>query len=240
MEVRCSIPGCGRPTMRSTGKGLADFHCKYHVQFKSRHGSHWHPTYRAADLKPYVTAASDFLRLQRGSPAIRSAIRDLNYMLAFAGQVDPAMNLGRQSAAYRSRVAFARLREAEVNGERLLAIYLGVSALIEDDWGSHRDEEFRMVQAAKAAHRLASGTHRRWDTFRANGTPYQTSLHVYPKSTGLVLRKVGQALKKACEAVTSEAVPRIIEAKTARFGPHCSHLPGWQQAWTARGTRAFQ
>jgi hypothetical protein len=155
-----------------------------------------------------------------------AALRELDYILAFAGPVDPAMNLRGQSAAYRARVAFARLREAGVTVERLLAIYLGVAALIEDDWGSHRVREFRIVQAAKAVHRLASGTHRRWEMWNPRGAAVKTELHVYPKSSGLVLRKIGATLEHGCEEVVATAVPEIIAAKTARFGPHPSHRMG--------------
>lgn len=235
----CAIPGCGRPTMHSSGKGLAQLHCKYHVQQKNRHGSHWHPTYRSADLKPYLKAATDWIASNQHQPDVRGAVLGLNETLAASGLVDPAMNLRRRSAAYRARVAFARLREAGVRGNRLLAIYLAVSALIEDDLGSHRSEEFRIVQAAKAAHRLASGTHRRWEFPGPDGRTRHTELHAYPRSSGLLLRKMGEALEKACEPVTREAVPQIIEMKTERSGPHSSHLPGWRPEWTERGIRVL-
>jgi hypothetical protein len=45
--------------MLSSGKGLAEGHCRYHVQFKARHGPHWYPTYKAAELKPYLTVAAE-------------------------------------------------------------------------------------------------------------------------------------------------------------------------------------
>jgi hypothetical protein len=63
--AKCVIPGCGRPTSRSTGKGLAEAHCRYHVQFRARHGSHWYPTYKAADLKPYLTVAAEWIEEHR-------------------------------------------------------------------------------------------------------------------------------------------------------------------------------
>ncbi|WP_245282895.1 hypothetical protein [Neorhizobium galegae] len=105
-----------------------------------------------------------------------------------------------------------------------MAIYLSVSALIEDDWQSHNVREFRIVQAAKAMHRLASGTHRKWDVWipRLDGTvPYE--MHAYPRSSGIVLRKMGEAVEKACGGLPKTAVPEIIALKTERFGLHQSH-----------------
>lgn len=233
-RVICSIPGCGRPTMRSSGVGLAEFHCRYHVQFKARHGSHWCPTYRAADLRPYLAAAGVWIAANAGDGATVGAWRSLGDLLCYAGRVDPAMNLRSVPAAQRARVAFARLREAGIGPERLLSIWLGVSALIEDDRGSHRVREFRIVQAAKAAHRLASGTHRRWDMWQPGGGTVPIAVHAYPKSSGLVLRRIGEAMEEACQYVPRTAVAQIIIGKTERFGLHPSRLPGWRPAWDTR------
>ncbi|MBZ9942642.1 hypothetical protein LB533_16240 [Mesorhizobium sp. BR1-1-13] len=158
-------------------------------------------------------------------------MQELAHTLAGAGRVDSATNLRGQSASYRARVAFARLRDAGIEPRRLFAIYLGVSALIEDDLGSHRTKEFRIVQAAKAAHRLASGTHKSWEIFNPLGPDIHTELHAYPRSSGLVLRKIGEKLEKAGEFVAGEAVQEIIAIKTKRFGEHPSHFPGWRPAW---------
>jgi hypothetical protein len=215
--------------------GRAAFHCRYHVQQKARHGSHWCKTYRASDLRPYISAASEWLVDSRSTAAKASAWAELNHALAFAGRVDPAMNLRGQPASYRAHVAFARLREAGIDPHRLLAIYLGVSALIEDDLGSHRTREFKIVQAAKAVHRLASGTHRRWEMFNPLGPAVHTELHAYPRSSGIVLRKIGETLEKAGEPLAREAVPEIIAIKANRFGVHPSHLPGWRPSWDKRG-----
>ena len=219
----CTIPGCSRPTMVTSGVGKAKHHCRYHVQHKARHGSHWHPTYRAADLKPYIVAAGEWLRANASETAVSAARADLDWTLAAAGNVDPAMNLRGQSPATRARVAFARLREAGVSPDRLIAIYLGVSALIEDDWQSHRTREFRIVQAAKAAHRLASGTHRRWEMWNPLGKSVPVELHVYPRSIGLVLRRIGEKMEAACEPLAARAAPGVLALKSARFGPHPSH-----------------
>lgn len=224
----CAIPGCGRQTAEASGTGRAPNHCRYHVQRKSRHGSHWHPTYRAVDLKPYVSAAKSWLADNSIRPSVVAALTDLEYTLAFAGRVDPAMNLRGQPAIYRARVAFGRLREAGVTSHRLASIYLGVAALIEDDSGSHRVREFQIVQAAKAVHRLASGTHRKWSMWNPSGPDVAFEVNAYPRSAGLVLRRIGEALAQACDPLLQEAIQKIILIKTEAAGPHPSHIPEWR------------
>ncbi|TBA92534.1 hypothetical protein ELH54_23185 [Rhizobium ruizarguesonis] len=222
--LACVIPGCTRPARKVSDGRIATFHCRYHIQHKSRHGSHWHSTYKVSELRPYVRCADLWIKDHRQDPTYRAAYWQLEYLLAGAIRVVPAMNLRGQSAEYRARIAFARLRAAEVPARRLVAIYLGVSALIEDDWKSHRVREFRIVQAAKAVHRLASGTHRKWDFWdplTGNSRPY--TLHAYPRSSGHVLRKIGEALEKACAELACAVVPEVIALRTERYGPHPSH-----------------
>jgi hypothetical protein len=104
-----------------------------------------------------------------------------------------------------------------------VAIYLAVAAIIEDDFGSHRTREFQIVQAAKAAHRLASGTHKRWMMWNPKGDDVPIEIHAYPRSSGLVLRKMGEAMARVVDPLVGVAVPEIIKLKVARFGPHPSH-----------------
>ncbi|ANN61235.1 hypothetical protein A9174_03770 [Mesorhizobium loti NZP2037] len=233
-QQTCAVPGCNRKSSLASGSGLSPFHCRYHVLYKARHGSHWCATYRAAELSPYVVAASAWLAQGAQQGAVSAVVQELAHVLAGAGRVEPAMDLRGQPASYRARVAFARLREAGIEPSRLLAIYLGVSALIEDDLGSHRTQEFKIVQAAKAIHRLASGTHKSWEMFNPLGPDIHTELHAYPRSSGLVLRKIGEKLEMAGEALAREAVGEIIAIKTKRFGEHPSHLPGWLPRWGKR------
>lgn len=227
----CSIPGCGRPAMRSAGVGHAEMHCRYHVQFKARHGSHWHPTYSAAELKPYLAVAVDWIEQRRADPPVAYALTGLQGLMDGAGRALPAQDIKRLTAAQKARAAFARLREAGIGAERLLAIHMAVAALIEDDRGSHRVEEFRLVQTAKAVHRLASGTHRRWDWPMDDGTTRPLEFHAYPRSSGIVLRVIGKEIDEVCGGVAETAVQELIAAREAKFGPHPSHLPGWKPVW---------
>ena len=230
-STACTIPDCGRPTMRSAGVGLAEYHCRYHVQYHARHGSHWCPTYKAADLKPYLATSTEWISEHREEPTVAHALMALRGLLHAAGQPLPAQDIKSRTAAFRARVAFARLRDAGVTAERLLAIHMGVAALVEDDLGSHRVPEFRIVQTAKAVHRLASGTHRVSEWPLDDGSVTSLEFHAYPKSSGRVLRAIGGLLDEICAGVTERQIQAIRDLKFARFGPHPSRLSGWIPLW---------
>jgi hypothetical protein len=206
--------------MRAAGKGLAAFHCKRHVEHKARHGSHWHRSYRAEELKPYVLAATSYLRPRLETDAqIRDAVAQLA-LLIDESPYEISSRLRGISPAPRSRIAFGRLRKAGIKPERLLAIHLAITALIEEDPGSHRVKEFRLVQVAKAVHRLASGYHRVWPQQDENGRTFRIELHAYARSTGRVLRLIGQTIEERCEWATEKHVAGVLALKVKRYGRH--------------------
>jgi hypothetical protein len=234
----CVIPHCGRPSMRSAGVGYAEMHCRYHVQFKARHGSHWHGTYKAAVLKPYLAVAAEWIEAHRGENAVDYALKGVRGLLDGAGWAEPAQDIKWRPPAFKARMAFARLREAGIKPERLLTIHMAVAALIEDDRGSHRVTEFRLVQTAKAAHRLASGTHKKWEWPTPDGGTRAILFHAYPRSSGITLRIIGKAIDEVCSAVTESALQDVIAMRRARFAPHPSHLSGWKPPWMERRAAA--
>lgn len=217
----CALPGCKNRTMRAAGLGLAAFHCRKHVEHKARHGSHWHGTYSAAELKPYLAAATLYVRLRAESDRfIKQALTNIALLLEEAGPTEIASRLKGMSAQRRARIALARLRVAKIKPERFVAIVLAVTALIEKDPGSHRTKEFRTVQIAKALHRLASGTHKRWPFVDAYGRKRQTEMHAFPRSSGQVLRIMGRAVEKECEWVIEKHLPGVLALKVKRYGMH--------------------
>lgn len=217
--LRCSIPGCRNPTMRAVGTGLAAFHCRKHVEHKARHGSHWHGTYSAAELKPYLAAATSYVRLRAESDRfIKQALNGIALLLEEAGPTEIATRLRGMSAQRRARIALARLRVAKIRPERFVAIVLAVTALIEEDPGSHRTKEFRTVQIAKALHRLASGTHKRWPFLDAYGRKRQTEMHAFPRSSGQVLRIMGRAVENPSEWVVEKHLAGVLALKVKRYG----------------------
>lgn len=207
--------------MRAAGIGLATFHCRKHVEHKARHGSHWHGTYSAAELKPYLTAAISYVRLRTESDRfIKAALSAVASLLEEAGPTEIATRLRGMSAPRRARIALARLRVAGIKPERLVAIALAIAALVEEDPGSHRTKEFRTVQIAKALHRLASGTHKRWPFVDAYGRKRQTEMHAFPRSSGQVLRIMGRAVEKECEWAIEKHLFGVLALKIKRHGPH--------------------
>jgi hypothetical protein len=220
-RLRCVIPGCGNPTMRAAGLGLAAFHCRKHVEHKARHGSHWHGTYSAAELKPYLAAATSYIRTRAQSDRfIKHALNAVAILLEEAGPTEIATRLKGMSAAKRARIALARLRTARIKPERLVAIVLAVTALIEEDPGSHRVKEFRTVQIAKSLHRLASGYHRVFEFEDYRGVKRRTELHAFPKSSGPVLRLIGRKVEELCDIIVDKHLAGVLALKVKRYGRH--------------------
>jgi hypothetical protein len=207
--------------MRAAGTGLAAFHCRKHVEHKARHGSHWHGTYSAAELKPYLAAAASFVRLRAESDRfIKQALTDIALLLEEAGPTEIATRLKGMSATKRARIALARLRVAGIKPERFVAIVLAVTALIEEDPGSHRTKEFCVVQIAKALHRLASGYHRVWELQDQKGRSQKIELHAFPRSSGPALRLIGKAVEQPCEWVVEKHLSPVLALKVKRYGRH--------------------
>lgn len=220
-QTRCAIPGCQRATMRANGLGLAAFHCRRHVEHRARHGSHWHGTYSAAELKPYLVAASSYVRPRvEADKFIAASVAAVGAALDGAGPVEIATRLKGMSAAKRAKIGLARLRVAGIKPERIVAIVLAVTALIEEDPESHRTKEFRTVQISKAVHRLASGYHRVWEYEDYNGRSRRTELHAFPRSSGPVLRMIGRMLEEPCEWAVEKHLAGVIALKVKRYGRH--------------------
>jgi hypothetical protein len=216
----CLIPGCSHPTMKAAGVGLSPFHCERHVAHKSRHGSHWHRSYRAFELKPFLAAATSYIRPRLEKDAqIKDAVARLALLLE-QSPYEIATRLRGLPAKTRCGIAFGRLRKRGIKPERLLAIHLAITALIEEDPGSHRTKEFRLVQAAKAIHRLASGYHRVWPQQDQKGRTFRIELHAYARSTGRVLRFIGQAIEERCEWATEKHLGGVLALKVKRYGRH--------------------
>lgn len=223
---RCVILGCGRPTMKAAMKGLAAFHCERHIAHRARHGSFFHGTYRASELKPYLAAAASYVRIRDTTDRfIMASIAGVRAAMEGAGPTELATRLRGMPATKRARTAVARLRVAGIKPERIVAIILGVRALIEEDLNSHRINDFRTVQAMKVVHRLASGTHKYWLGQDRQGRARTIEMHAYPKSTGRVLRLMGRLLEEPCEVTIDKHLAGVLALKVKRYGPHPSLKP---------------
>lgn len=219
--ARCTIFGCGKPTQRAAKVGLAIALCPKHLACRQRHGSPWCRSPAASALRPYVTAALRFTQNNRHEPYVASALGGLQGLMDRAGPVIIATRLRGLPAGKRAMVALARLREAGVKPERLLAIAVAVHALFEEaPQVVHRIKEFRVVAIAKAAHRLSSGYHRVWETISDDGRIFRSELHAYPRSSGQVLRHLGVMIEEECGWVIERHLASILEAKIARYGSY--------------------
>ena len=111
----------------------------------------------------------------------------------------------------RAWAAWARLRKAEVDPRLPLAVWLAVEMVIADDPQPDWHTEFKQVQAAKVVHRMASGSHKRWEREIPNREwsslpPKKVveEMHVYPQSRGRVLRHIGNDLQEAAELLVDQ------------------------------------
>ena len=224
---RCSVPdpitgrACGRPTARAERKGLHVYLCRVHQQFQQRHGSSWCRSPTAETMKPYITSALAIVETYRSDRYISAALNGLDGLMQSAGPVEISSRLRGLPPAHRAKIALARLREANIKPERLLAIILAVHALIREAPGTiHNTREWRIVAIAKAAHRMSSGTHRRWELRDDTGKVVRvTEMHSFPRAVGRVLRYLGDAIERECEWVVDHHLTRVLALKIARYGP---------------------
>lgn len=225
--------------MRAAGKGLAIFLCKKHSQHRQRHGSAWHGTYGAEEREPYENAAAAWLQQHSERPMVIYARGRLDGLLATAGRALDATELRGLKPAARARAALARLREASIKPDRLLAIHLAISALIKEAPMSPDDKEFRLVQVAKVAHRLASGFHRTWDFPLPNGETAPVAMHKYARSTGRVLRHLGARIETCCEHLMRDHLTEFLAWKIERFGKHPFLVDPFNATHTVAGRLRF-
>ncbi|MCA1397222.1 hypothetical protein I6F38_13220 [Bradyrhizobium sp. BRP56] len=149
-------------------------------------------------------------------------IKDAVMHLALLLEQSPfeiATRLRGMSAKARAAIAFGRLRKKGVKPERLLAVHIAISTLIEEDPRPHRVKEFRLVQVAKALHRLASGHHVVNELY-IRDRKHRSELHKFPRSSGQVLRIMGQRVEDICEWATAEHMAAVLALKVRRYGRH--------------------
>lgn len=198
---RCRIYPCTNRTTADRGEGLNRLYCRQHVEHYRRHGSYVKGSYRVSELRAYRQKALEWLKERESAPEVRLAVAAVRGLYASAGAPVEAFRLTGKSPAERARAVWAQLRSRGVEPRNVLAAWLAVVMRLRDDPQPDRHEEYRRVQAAKLLHRMAGGTHKRWERTRADGTVEVTELHRHPVSRGRVLRVLGDALADACEGL---------------------------------------
>jgi hypothetical protein len=74
---------------------------------------------------------------------------------------------------------------------------------------AERKVEFKRVQAAKLVHRLASGSHKRWERPRPDGSVVVQELHKWPHSRGQVLRHLGEQIERVTELLVVPCLTQL-------------------------------
>jgi len=204
----CSIFGCPNPTRAALGRGLNRLYCRSHEDHFQRHGSYVKGSYSGAELRPYRGAAERWIKRNVSEPFVKGALMAVEALLR-SGRPEEAFRLRGLPPVERARVAWGRLRAAKVTPTRLLAAWLAVELRLADDSQPDWHPEYKQVQAAKVIHRMASGTHKRWEQERPGGQIHVVEMHKYPASRGRVLRHLGKALGKASELVVARHLAEI-------------------------------
>jgi len=207
----CRVLGCPHPVRAASGNGLDTRFCRKHADHYSRHGSPYKRSYTAKELAPHRRAVREWLRDNRENAWVSNAAQRVQRLYDGAGSRVEAFRLAGLPPEERARKAWARLRDAGVSPERVIEAWLVIAEAIRRDPAPEERREFKQVQAAKLIHRLASGTHKRWErevprmVGIANIPIKQvTELHKYPHSRGRVLRVLGKNLEEACGLAEEE------------------------------------
>ena len=213
----CRVIGCGQPARAGTTKGLDTRFCRKHADHYSRHGSPYKRSYTGKELTKYRKQVRTWLKENSEDRWVANALDRINGMYARSGPHVEAFRLAGMTPAERSRKAWARLREASVDPLRVLEAWLVVELAVRLDSQPDGSPEFKRVQGAKLLHRLASGSHKRWErevprriANHFTTETVVTELHKYPHSRGKILRYLGRDLEEACELVVSTHIGALV------------------------------
>lgn len=147
------------------------------------------------------------------------AVEGVNSLYGQAGPHVEAFRLRGKNSEERAKAHWARLCKAEIDPRVVVAAWLAVEMVIRDDPQPVTTQEFKHVQAAKLVHRMASGTHRRWEQQVNNqNNSWQpqirvTELHVFPRSRGRILRHIGKNLEEAAKLLVDHHLKDVHQFK---------------------------
>lgn len=206
MYSYCRVVGCPNSASAGTTEGLNHLYCRKHEDHYERHGSYTKRSYTASEINPYRKIALGWLKANTDDITVKLAIKGVEALYRNAGVRIEAFRLRGLSPQERARVAWARLREAKVDPIAPLAVMLAVELVILSDPQPERKQHFKWVQAAKLIHRMASGSHKRWERIGYDGKVKVEELHKYPRSRGRVLVHIGQQLEKVAELAVASYI----------------------------------
>lgn len=195
---RCRLYPCPNRTTADRGEGLNRLYCRKHIEFHRRHGSYVKRSYGAGELRSYRQRAMAWLQTHRDDLEVCRAVEGVRRLYRAAGAPIEAFRLSGLPPAERAKAIWAQIRKRNVDPLMVLAAWLAVDMKLLDDPQPDSREEYRHVQVAKLLHRMAGGTHKRWEREAGEGHVEVTEMHKYPVSRGLVLRIVGRDVAGVC------------------------------------------
>lgn len=202
-HLYCNTVGCDQKASAGTSKGLNKRFCRRHEDFYKRHGSYYRSSYSSAMIKPYINKALRWLCENRENLTVQRAIQRVNKLYSTSGPKIEAFRLRGLPPIERSKIAWARLRSAKIDPMRPLAAWIAVELITLNEPQSESNSHFKRVQAAKLIHRMASGSHRKWEQLNSVGEAISIEMHTYPRSRGKVLVHIGESIEKATELLVS-------------------------------------
>lgn len=210
MYTYCRAEDCPNPARAGTSDGLGHQYCRKHYDHHQRHGSPFKPSYKATELNPYRKAAQKWLIENSEDRWVKHAINSVKQLYQRAGPHVEAFRLRGLNPRERAWAHWARLRKAEVEPMKVVAAWLAVEMVIKEDPQADWRTEYKRVQGAKVVHRMASGSHRKWNHEYSDGSGTWTEeMHKYPQSRGRVLRYIGEDLESACELLIDHCLDFI-------------------------------
>lgn len=236
----CRVIGCGKPARAGTSDGLDTRFCRSHAEHYQRHGSPYKGSYTAKTLNPYRQAALAWLLEHEEDFWAADCIKRVKGLYSGSGQHVEAFRLRGLPPKERARKALSRLRVAKVDPRLVIAAWMAVEMALKDDLQPELKPEYKRVQAAKIIHRMASGSHRRWEQTIDNHTqPWKsmtkvTEMHVYPRSRGRVLRHLGEMLERAMELLVDHRLDEVHAYKRERDKRGKFENRPYPKEWVAR------
>ena len=237
----CRVIGCGKPACAGTSDGLDEKYCRSHAEHRQRHGSVFKGSYTAAQLNPYRRAALEWLLAHEEDRWVSNALQRVHGLYRSAGPHVEAFRLRGLPPADRAKAAWARLRHHEVDPRLVVAAWLAVEMIVADDPQPVQTNEFKRVQAAKLIHRMASGTHKRWQRevpdprWSGERTKLVTQeMHSYPRPRGRVLRHIGDDLEQAVELLVDRHLEQVRAFTRERLTAGSRGGRPWPKGWSAR------
>jgi hypothetical protein len=178
----------------------------------ARHGSTWRKSLNSRDLKPYLRAATRWLKSNTASPFVVMAESELGGLVNNAGPLIFAGLLRTLTPHEKALQALARLRESGRPLAVVLQHVLAVMAALRGLEGLPRDDDYHQCQIGKRVHRLAAGY--KWDLTLPDGSQRRKMWH--PEPRGQMLRHLTQMVLGVMRRAFSESDLKAIADDAAK------------------------